>query len=221
MAFCSGVLHHIVCFGSKADHQLRSLCATLADPRKNIWIFCKFQLGHDTILFFQFARLRCDNPPISHRRSTDRGIRWQRRLHRRGHLLRCLNRNYCNPVWCSDLCRARDKNHLTPKCRKRCGDRTALRARGPVGNIAHRINRLMRWARGHNDAATRKRPCSKFCRHCRDDYSRLRHPPGAVFAARHSAFIGTNAGHPIICKRHKIALSCGVLPHADIHRRCH
>ena len=97
----------------------------------------------------------------------------------------------------------------------------ALLARRVIGDVAHRIDRLARRARGHKRALTLEGAAGR--QHRRDgghDLRRLRHAAGAVFVAGHRAIVGTDEGDAALLQGLDVGHGRGMRPHADVHRGC-
>ena len=102
------------------------------------------------------------------------------------------------------------------RCR---GDGVALLAGGAVGDIAHRIDRLVRRTGGDQHAPAGKRARrSELLFHRRDNLQRLGHAAKPAFAGlRHLAFIGAGESDAIGDELGEIALRCLVGPHQRVH----
>ncbi len=107
------------------------------------------------------------------------------------------------------------------RCRGR-GDGVALLAGGAVGDIAHRIDRLVRRTGGdqHAFAFERLRAAAEqaFNRGC--DFQRLGHAAQPAFTGfRHLAFVRANERDAVGDELRQIALRRFVRPHMRVHRR--
>ena len=97
----------------------------------------------------------------------------------------------------------------------------ALLAGGAVGDVAHRVDRLMRRAGGDQHAlALQRAGCGKLLFDGGGDLQRLGHAADAALAAlRHLALVGTDDGDAVGDELREIALRRLVRPHQRVHRR--
>lgn len=115
-----------------------------------------------------------------------------------------------------------DQRDPGAKGREGRGDGMPLPPRGAVGDIPHRIDRLMRRPAGDQDmlAGQRLRP-RQHRRDGRQDDGRLGQPPGAELVARHGPLIGTDDRNAASPQRGHVRLGGRMAPHPHIHRRRH
>ena len=103
------------------------------------------------------------------------------------------------------------------------GNGKALLAGGAVGDVAHRIDRLMGRAGGDQHPLagerTRLRRAQKPLGGA-GDFQRLRHPADAGLAGfGHFAGIGADHGDAVARQLRDIAAGRGIVPHQRVHRR--
>ena len=119
-------------------------------------------------------------------------------------------------------------------CRGLCNCKT-LPARGTVGDIAHRIYRLMRRASGHQNMITEKRAVRRLGkiglgghhgrrgRQMMTDFGKdtldFGQAARAEFAAGHFARIRIHHMHAISAQARNVAPRRRMLPHTDVHCR--
>ena len=121
---------------------------------------------------------------------------------------------------------AGDKRHLCSQCNRCFGQGIALFAGRPVGNVAHRIDGLVRRPGGDDDLAARERAVRQTrlvaaikALDGGKDVCRFAHPPGPELAAGHVALFGPREQHAILLQRGDVSLGRTVLPHAHVHGR--
>ena len=116
-----------------------------------------------------------------------------------------------------------DQHRVGAERRGGGGDRIALLARGMVGDVAHRIDRLLRRSGGDQHPPAGQAPVLRLGCEMRLDGGKnighLRHPPRPIFAARHRPVIRPAYQHAIAFEPRQIALRRRVVPHPHIHRR--
>ena len=95
--------------------------------------------------------------PVGDRGGEDRDIGRQRRLDRRQHLPRRLDLHDGDAARIGHVHRAGNQHHLGAGRGRGRGDGVALLAGGAVGDVAHRIDRLVRRARSDEHALARER----------------------------------------------------------------
>lgn len=96
----------------------------------------------------------------------------------------------------------------------------ALATRRSIGEEADRIQRLARGTAGHQGAdADQPAPLGKERFQRRQQFLRLGHPAGTVFAARHVALVRPHETDAATGERRQVGLRCRVSPHPHVHRR--
>ena len=132
-------------------------------------------------------------------------------------------RTVLTPGGSGSVDRAADQRHLGAGRGRRARDRVALLAGGAVGDVAHRVDRLVRRAGRDEDALAGER-LARFGAEQRldrrDDLQRLGHAADAGFAAlRHLAGVRADGDDAVGDELREIALRRRVRPHARVHRR--
>ncbi len=174
------------------------------------WIFLDLLVG------------RGCHPPVRHRRDHHRDIGGQRGQHRVAHILGPLDVNGLQTSGVGDRHRPGNQRHLRPKPCKRRRDRVALAAGRAVGDIAHRIDRLMCRPRCDDRLAAGKRLRAGIEQSLRrgDDIERFGHAAHAGFAAfRHLAGHRPDEMNAVTIECRDVPLGRGVAPHMRVHRR--
>ena len=95
--------------------------------------------------------------PIGDRGGKDRDIGGQRALDGRQHVARAFDMHRVHAGRIGNVDRPADQRHLGAGCCRRCCDGVALLAGGAVGDIAHRIDRLVGRAGGDQHALALER----------------------------------------------------------------
>ncbi len=153
--FC-GVRDQILGLGGEADDEARAAIAGLAQRREDVGIFGELQRRRRAV-FLELLRRGLD-PPIGHGRGADRDLDRQRRLARLEHVARGFDmRRTVTPGGSGSAVGPGDQHRLGAGARQRGRDGVALLARGAVGEIAHRVDRLVRRAAGDERAAALER----------------------------------------------------------------
>ena len=122
-----------------------------------------------------------------------------------------------------EIDRAGDQDDVGAGGLRRRGNGKTLFAGGAVGDVAHRIDRLVGGPRGDQHAFARqrarlRRPQKFFGGG--GDFRRLRHPADAgLVGFGHLAGIGPDHGDAVAFELRDIAAGRGVVPHQGIHRR--
>ena len=91
------------------------------------------------------------DPPVGDGGDEDRGVGGEGGFDRGGHVARGLYVDASYAGGCFEGDRAGDQGHARTFCGDRGGYREPLFSRGAVGDVAHRVDRLMSGARGDND----------------------------------------------------------------------
>ena len=129
-----------------------------------------------------------------------------------------------DPGWIGDIDRTGDEPDIGAELSQRRRDRMALLAGGAVGDVAHRVDRLMRRSRGDDDPAACKRLRS-LVEHGLDrghDLQRFGHAAFAgLVAFRHLAFGGADEDDAVLLQGRPVATRRRMRPHFRIHRRRH
>ena len=219
-----GVVDEMLGLGGETDHQRRPGIGEPGDGGEDVRILHQFQPGQGAGGLLDLLVAFAGGAPVGDRGGEDRHIRRQRRLDRGQHLAGALDPLDGNARRIGQPDRPRHQHHLGPGRPRRGGDGETLLAGRTVGDIAHRIDRLMGRPRGDQDAPARQRPRAGRAQHPQDglgDLHRLRHAADAGFAGlRHFAGIGTDQRHPVAHQLRDIAPGRGVAPHQRVHRRC-
>ena len=119
--------------------------------------------------------------------------------------------------------RPADQRHVGAGARGGCGDGVALLAGRTVGDIAHRIDRLVRRARRdqHALAFERLRLRREQILDRGGDLQWLGHAAEPALALlSHFALVGTDEGDAVGNELREITLRRLVRPHVRVHRRC-
>ena len=115
------------------------------------------QRRHLALVLFELMRARTLHAPIGDSGGGDEHIGRQRGFNSGQHFTRRIDMLHLRAIRVGQRHRPRYKHHLGTGLDRRCGQRMALLAGGAVGNIAHRVNRLMRGAGGDNHPFARQR----------------------------------------------------------------
>ncbi len=157
-----GIGHHVVGLGGEADDKARarpSLPATVARMSG----FSR-ELQHRRragAVLLDLPVRGIGHPPVGDGGGEDRGIGGQGRLDRVQHLRRGLDRNDPHARRRRHAAGPVTKVTCAPSAASAAAMRRTLRARRAVGDVAHRVDRLVRRARGDEDVAapsTGRRP---------------------------------------------------------------
>ena len=123
----------------------------------------------------------------------------------------------------AEIDRARDQGDIGAGRLRRRGDGITLLAGGAVGDVAHRIDRLVRRPGGDEDALAGERARLGRAQKALggvSDFQRLRHPADTGLAGfGHFAGIGADHGDAIALELRDIAAGRGIVPHQRVHRR--
>jgi hypothetical protein len=116
----------------------------MRDGRKNVRVLGQRQ--------FRCARARrlldlllagIGDAPVSNGGSENRDIGRQCFFDRRQHVARAFDVDDRNPLWIGHIYRPADQGHIRAGRGYCCGDRMALLARRAIGDVPHRIDRLV------------------------------------------------------------------------------
>ena len=136
------------------------------------------------------ARGGARDAPIGNRGGEHRDIGRQRRLAGVQHLLRAFHALHRDAGGIGHRYRSADQRHARAQFGERRGDRMALPSAGAVGDVAHRIDRLVRRSAGDQRVAPGQRPRRRQQRlDRRQDRRRFGEPARAEFVAGHRALV--------------------------------
>ena len=204
--------------GRKADDQTWARAGVFRNGGQNVGVFREFQRrGTARAILLHLGTGGIGNAPVRH------GGRHHGRIHRQGglhglqHLAGGFHPDHLNALRRRHAGRAGHEHHLRPQIAQRRRQRRALRPGRAVGNIAHRINRLMRRTRGHKNAPPRQRAIRQFGFDGVKDVCGLDHAPRPEFAAGHRPGNRPDHPHAIGQQRGQVALRCRMFPHPHVH----
>ena len=169
--------------------------------------------------------LRCRrHPPVGDGGGEDADIGVRRRLHRRQHLRRGLDPQHVDAGRIGQPDRTRHQRHLGAERTRGGGDRVALLAGRAIGDVAHRIDRLVRRPGGDETCCpasgrrmSRRTAAASIAAMISGGSAK---PSDAGLAAlRHLADVGADEGDAVALQDLGIATGGGVGPHPRIHRR--
>ena len=143
LALLAGIADDIVGFRSKADQQFGAVRAG-GDAGQNIGIFSKDQRRRRGAAFLDLVPDIITRAPVGDGGDHDRDIARQGGFHRIGHVLRAADIDAVDAQRRAQIDRAGHQRDPCSGSSSRSGDGIALLAGRTVGEIAHRINRLMR-----------------------------------------------------------------------------
>ena len=171
-------------------------------------------------VFFQLVPGDAFDPPVGDRGGHHRDIDRERGLAGGQHLRRGLDRHQLYPGRGRLLRRTRNQHRLGAERGERGRDRMALLARGMVGDIAHRVDRLARRAAGDQGATSGEpRIALQHPLDRGDDLQRLGHAARTNLAAGEFAGTRPDPHHPASVERGQIGLGRRMRPHHQIHCR--
>ena len=136
----------------------RPVVAAGRDARQDVRVLDEAQDRRPLAVLLQLLAGLGLDPPVGNGGRHDRDIDRQRRLARRQHLPRGLDRDQPDPGRGRLLGRPRDQHGLGPQRGQRGGDRVPLLARGMVRQVSHRVDRLARRAACHQRAPAGEPP---------------------------------------------------------------
>ena len=118
-------------------------------------------------------------------------------------------------------CRSCARSTIWPRASssQSAGDGLSLLTRRAIGHDPYRINRLVRWARGHQRRFSDQRLGRKESQSTRNKVFRLFKPPRPNFSASHVTIGWPPNLHTTLHERGDIGLGGGVGPHDRIHGR--
>ena len=115
----------------------------LGDRREDVGIFDQLQRRHARRGLLQFLLAFIGDAPVGDRGGEDRDIRRQRGFDPLQHVARGFHMLHRDAGGIAEIDRARDQGDVGAGGLRRGGDGKALLAGGAVGDVAHRIDRLM------------------------------------------------------------------------------
>ena len=196
----------------------------MADGFENIGIFRQLQRRRRIArLLLDLLFRRAHHPPVGDGGDHDGDIRRQSRYYRIAHLLGTLDMDRRDLGRIGDGDRAGNKRDLCPQLSQSRRNGMALLARGAVGDVAHRVNRFMRGAGGHDGRSALQGlwPLIQQCGNGFDDLQRLGHAAKTRLALlRHLAGHRTDKKHTVFFQRFDITQRGLCRPHLRVHRRC-
>ena len=134
------------------------------------------------------------------------------------HLACRLDPNDANAGWIGDGDRTRNQGDLRPRMRERFRDRMALLPAGAVGDVANRIDRLVRWSRCNQRLAPVEWAIRKNGDDCLGDLFGLGHATLPRLAGLgHLAPPGPDGSHPPLLQLGQVRARCGMFPHGGVH----
>ncbi len=135
-------------FGGKTDHQARAPIRVAGDAGENVRILGQVERRDGVAVLFQLLAGFRSHTPICHGSCKNRDIRRQGLFDRLIHLAGGFDPNHLY-AWriSASLPARRDSVHAGAEIPRRLGQSIALFAGGPVGDVAHGINRFMGRAR--------------------------------------------------------------------------
>ena len=197
----------------------------MGNCRKDVGIFNERQVRRGLAGFFlEFPLAGIGHAPVGDGGGEDGHIRWQCAFDRLQHVAGGFHMQNFDIRRVGQGHRPADQHHLGAGGGGGCGYGVTLFAGRAVGDVAHRIDRLMGWARCDQHALSCERP--RFIRaeqflHRRRDLQWFRHAANAALIRfRHLAGVGTNQRRAVGDQLREIALRRSVRPHARVHRRC-
>ena len=209
--------------GGKPDHQRRAPVFQLRDRRENVGVFHQLQRRHAGGGLFQLLLAFIGDAPVGNCRREDCDIGRQGGLHPVQHVARRFHPDHRDARRIAQFNRAGDQRDVGACGLCGGGDGKALLAGGAVGDIAHGIDRLMRWPRRDQHTLARERPRLRRTQDVdggSSDFDRLRHPPDAGLARLgHFAGIGADHVDAVAPKLQHVAARGGVVPHQGVHGR--
>ena len=118
--------------------------------------------------------------------------------------------------------RSADQRHARAQFGERRRDRMALPSAGAVGDVAHRIDRLVRRSAGDQRVASGERPRRREQRLDRgEDRRRFGEPARAEFVAGHRALVRTHDVNAARGQQGHVRHGRRMLPHPHVHRGRH
>ena len=222
--FCLGVVDQVFGLGGEPDHQRRPLVREFRDRGEDVRIFHELQRRHAGGGLLQFLLALIGDAPVGDRGGEDRDVRRQRGLHLLQHVARGFHMLHRHARGIVEIDRARDQGDIRAGCLRRRGDGKTLLAGGAVGDVAHGIDRLVRWTR--RLSSTRLPASGRGCggRSKRSAAAAISsgsaiRPMPASPASAISPALGPTMPMPSRCELRDVAAGRGIVPHQRVHRR--
>ena len=205
----------------KADHELRPLRFARRDRREDVGVLDQAELrAAVALLDFLF---RFFGAPIGHRRREYCDIGRERLFDRGKHLARGRYLHGLHARRIRQVDRSGHQDHLGACGRGGACDGVALLPGRAVGEIAHRIDRLVGRPGGDDHAFAGERLGARAAQQLLDrirDLQRLGHAADPALAALgHVALIGTDHCDAVGSELREVAARRRVFPHARVHGR--
>ena len=208
----------------------RSPSGAVADGSEDVGVLDQLEPGGIVASLLELLGRRRGDAPVGDRRSEDGNVGGKGRPHGLEHLGGSLHLDRLHPGGQGPRHRARHKGNPGAEPKGLCGDRRPLLAGRPVGNVAHRIDGLVRGAARHQHVPAgqgtvrgplgRRNPEQALDR--LDQLRHLGHPAGTGLAPfRHLAGLGPYEMDAVGLQQRHVAARGGREPHARVHRRRH
>ena len=219
--FRLGIGDDVVGLRGKADDEVRPFGIAVRDGGEDVGIFRQRQGRRLARLLLDLVVARPFGAPVGNGGGEHRDVGGQRLLHRLEHLLRCLDFYHGEARRIGQIDRTGHQHHLGAGRGGGGCNGVALLARGTVGDIAHRIDRLIGRSRCDQDACAGERSGPAHDRFGGGgDFQRLGHAAQTRFAALgHLAGVRPDDVHAVAAQLRKIARRRLGGPHLRIHRR--
>ena len=149
LSFGRRVLDHLLGFGGEADHQARALRTRLGKPGQDVGVGGQRKAGGTFVSLLQLLVGRSGDLPIGNGSGADRNVAWQAVEAGRQHLLGRAYVLHAYALRVRQAGRPRDQCGVRPQVGQGLGDCVALLARRAIGDVAHRVDRLMGGAAGY------------------------------------------------------------------------
>ena len=218
-----GIGDDVLGLGGKPDHQLRPLAVLRwATVARMSGFSTSASAGVAPLAFLIFSRPQLGGAPVRDGGGEDRAVGRQRCFDRGQHLARGLDLHHPHARRIGQIDRPRDQHRLGARGCGCGGDGVALLAGGTVGDVAHRIDRLVGRAGGHQHALALERLFAPAAEQALRPQRRSRAAPPCGRCRlrrfppfrRHSARRATPSAASCATLRRVAAMA----PHARIHR---
>ena len=211
-------------FSREPHHKFRPACLEGGDGFEDVRIFSECEGRHGAIIFLLdlLARSLC-HLPIGNCGGENCNVGGKRGLHGLQHLICRLHWHHAHARWNGKRHGSTDQSHLRTQFHRRFGNGIALLAGGMIGNVAHGVNGLARWASGNENVFSGQWLWSGREKDLDGGHNlgRFREAAKTKFTTGHVTGIGTDDVNTVV---HQCAdVSCGrrMVPHAYVHGRCH
>ena len=159
LALLGGVFEHVLGLRGKADHQRRPHARTLGgDGLEDVRVLDQLEPRQGLAALLDLLAGLRRHAPVGDGGGEDGDVGRQRGLRRRQHLARGLHPHHLHARGIGDAGGPAHERHLRAQRARLGGDGRALLAGRAVGDVAHRIDGLVRRAGGDEHAAAGERP---------------------------------------------------------------